>query len=124
MLNDAQALLFWQQYDYWLNVEGSTEEKSQEYAWEDVRREYPNSPKHLMMTRWRRYNDEASQQIHSRISTTKRGTSMESKCWMCTCELDEDEVQYCAHCELQMMAEINGEENENARVEALEEEEQ
>jgi hypothetical protein len=44
MLNDTQALLFWQQYDYWLNVEGSTEEKSQEYAWEDVRREYPKLP--------------------------------------------------------------------------------
>jgi hypothetical protein len=40
-LTDAQALLFWQQYDYWLNVEGATEEKSQEYAWEDVRRESP-----------------------------------------------------------------------------------
>jgi len=25
-LTDAQALLFWQQYDYWLNVEGATGE--------------------------------------------------------------------------------------------------
>jgi len=40
-LTDAQALLFWQQYDYWLNVEGATEEKGQQYAWEDVRREWP-----------------------------------------------------------------------------------
>ena len=44
MLTDAQALLFWQQYDYWLNVEGATEEKSQQYAWEDVRRESPDLP--------------------------------------------------------------------------------
>jgi midasin (ATPase involved in ribosome maturation) len=65
-----------------------------------------NSLKHLMMTRWRRYDDEASQQIHSRISTTKRRTGMESKCWMCDTELDEDEVQYCTHCELRMTAEI------------------
>ena len=43
-LTDAQALLFWQQYDYWLNVEGATEEKSQQYAWEDVRREWPELP--------------------------------------------------------------------------------
>jgi hypothetical protein len=42
---------------------------------------------------------------------------MESKCWICDTELDEDEVQYCTNCELQMMAEINGEENENARAE-------
>ena len=32
-LTDAQALLFWQQYDYWLNVEGSTEENSQQFSW-------------------------------------------------------------------------------------------
>jgi hypothetical protein len=44
---------------------------------------------------------------------------MENKCWMRDCELDEDEVQYCAHCELQMTAEINEEENENARAEEL-----
>jgi hypothetical protein len=42
-LTDAQALLFWQ-YDYWLNVEGATEEKSQQYAWEDVRREWTELP--------------------------------------------------------------------------------
>jgi hypothetical protein len=45
---------------------------------------------------------------------------MENNCWMCTYELDEDEVQYCAHCELQMMGEINGEVNENAGAEDLE----
>ncbi len=43
-LTDTQALLFWQQYDYWLNVEGATEEKGQQYAWEDVRREWPELP--------------------------------------------------------------------------------
>ena len=43
-LTDAQALLFWQQYDYWLNVEGATEEKGQQYAWDDVRREWPGLP--------------------------------------------------------------------------------
>ena len=45
---------------------------------------------------------------------------MEDKCWMCDCELDEDEVQYCTHCELTCMALVNGEvdENENARAEA------
>ena len=37
-------MLFWQQYDYWLNVEGATEEKGQQYAWEDVRREWPELP--------------------------------------------------------------------------------
>ena len=31
---------------------------------------------------------------------------MENKCWMCDCELDEDEVQYCTHCELQLLSEI------------------
>lgn len=31
---------------------------------------------------------------------------MENKCWMCECDLDEDEVQYCVYCELQMMTEI------------------
>jgi hypothetical protein len=31
---------------------------------------------------------------------------MENKCWMCDCELDEDEVQYCTHCELQITTEI------------------
>jgi len=44
---------------------------------------------------------------------------MENKCWMCDCELDEDELQYCCHCELQMMAEIDGEVNENAIAEEL-----
>ncbi len=44
---------------------------------------------------------------------------MENKCWMCDCELDEDEVQYCPHCELQMTGEINEEEDENARAEEL-----
>ena len=44
---------------------------------------------------------------------------MENKCGMCGCELDEDEVQYCTHCELQMMAEINEEGDENARAEEL-----
>jgi len=44
---------------------------------------------------------------------------MENECWLCECELDEDEVQYCTICELQMMAEINEEENENARAEEL-----
>ena len=43
-LTDAQALLFWQQYDYWLNVEGATEERSQQYGWEDVRHEWPELP--------------------------------------------------------------------------------
>jgi hypothetical protein len=43
-LTDPQALLFLQQFDYWLNVEGATEEKSQQYAWEDVRREWPELP--------------------------------------------------------------------------------
>jgi hypothetical protein len=43
-LTSLQALLFWQQNDYWLNVEGATEEKSQQYAWEDVRREWPELP--------------------------------------------------------------------------------
>jgi hypothetical protein len=42
---------------------------------------------------------------------------MENKCWMCDCELDEDEVQYCTHCEMQMLAEIDGEVNENAGAE-------
>jgi hypothetical protein len=54
---------------------------------------------------------------------------MENKCWMCGCELDEDEVQYCTYCELRMTAELAGieNENENARAgahEELEEEEQ
>jgi hypothetical protein len=39
---------------------------------------------------------------------------MENKCWMCDCELDEDEVQYCTHCELQLLSEILQEENSNA----------
>ena len=42
---------------------------------------------------------------------------METKCWMCDFKLEDDEVQYCAHCELQMTAEINGEVDENARAE-------
>ena len=42
---------------------------------------------------------------------------MENKCGMCGCELDEDEVQYCTHCELRMTAEINGEEDDNKMAE-------
>jgi hypothetical protein len=42
---------------------------------------------------------------------------MENKCWMCDCELDEDEVQYCSHCELQMEAEISGEVDDNKMAE-------
>lgn len=36
----------WQQaFDYWLNVEGTTEEKADEYAWEDLVKEYPELAK-------------------------------------------------------------------------------
>ncbi len=31
---------------------------------------------------------------------------MENKCWLCECPLDEDEVQYCTNCELNMAKEM------------------
>ena len=36
---------------------------------------------------------------------------------MCNCELDEDEVQYCTLCHLQMEAEISGEVDPNEMAE-------
>jgi hypothetical protein len=39
---------------------------------------------------------------------------MENECWLCECPLDEDEVQYGTHCELQLLSEILQEENSNA----------
>lgn len=43
---------------------------------------------------------------------------MENKCWMCDCELDEDEVQYCTHCELQMMTDILAEVESGERLQS------
>jgi hypothetical protein len=42
---------------------------------------------------------------------------MENKCWMCDCELDEDEVQYCVHCAMHLNAEMAGEIDPNKMAE-------
>lgn len=43
---------------------------------------------------------------------------MKNKCWFCDAELDEDEVQYCTHCELQMTAEILAEVESGERLQS------